>query len=86
MKPIGAQLNAGADFSNLWRLLQHLDVKALTRQRQRSRQAANAAAGHQHRQVVCVVTHGLSFGKYGYIQYADFYFKQRSPAGDWGQP
>jgi hypothetical protein len=49
---VGAELDAGADFADLGRLLEHLHLEALAHQRQRGGQAANAAAGHQHRQRV----------------------------------
>ena len=56
-KGIGAELDARANFAKLRRLLQHLDGKALPHQRQRCRQAAYAAAGHQHGKIGTLVIH-----------------------------
>ena len=45
---VGAELDAGADFLELRRLLQHLDRDALARQRERGGEPADAAADDDH--------------------------------------
>jgi hypothetical protein len=62
---VGAELDAGADFADLGGLFEHLHLEALAHQRQRRGQAANAAAGHQHRQIFCLNSHASPrFGKW----------------------
>ena len=51
---VGAELDAGADLAELGRLLDHPHRKTLARQRIGRRQAADAAARHQNRQVSTV--------------------------------
>ncbi len=51
-KDIRAELDAGADFLELGRLLEHPHREALPRQRAGRREAADAAAGDQERFLV----------------------------------
>src|SRR6266508_4985304 len=52
------ELDAGAYLAELRCLLQYLDREATTRERERGREAADAAAGDQHRQRRGSVVHG----------------------------
>ncbi len=58
-KGVGRQLNAGADFADVFGLLQQRDADAQLAQRQRRRQTADAAADHQH---VLRLGHDVSCG------------------------
>src|SRR5687768_8112822 len=49
---VGRDLDAGADLAELRRLLKHHRAEALARERQRRGQAADAAAGDDHRPLV----------------------------------
>ena len=60
MEGVGAELDASADLADLGRLLEHLDLEALAHQRQRGRQATDAATGHQDGKIGMVVTHGFA--------------------------
>ncbi len=55
---VGTELDAGADLLELGRLLDHLAADAFTRQRQRRRHAANAAADDENRQPISLARHG----------------------------
>ena len=57
-KHVGTELDAGADLLELGRLLDHLAADAFTRQRQRRRHAANAAADDENRQPIALARHG----------------------------
>ncbi|MNT44200.1 hypothetical protein D3C72_1807170 [compost metagenome] len=46
---VGAELHASANFADDAGLLQHLDMTALTRQRERRRKASDAATDDEHR-------------------------------------
>ena len=54
---VGAQLDAGADLTDLGRLLQHLDPETLAHQRQRSGESTDAPTGDQHRQPCPFLVH-----------------------------
>jgi len=52
MPGVGRDLDAGADLAELRRLLEHDRMPALSRQRQRGGEAADAAAGDDHRELI----------------------------------
>jgi len=57
---IRSELDAGADLADLGRLLEHLDGKALARKGQCGGEAADAAAGHEHRARQGCCVHGCA--------------------------
>ena len=59
---VGAELDAGADFLELRRLLDDVNRNALAGQGQRRAQSADAAADHKHRRAVFIGAHRHSPG------------------------